>query len=234
MVTAEIRSDARPRAPQRAPRARRAAVAPAPVDEPKGAAHRDRILDAAAEEFSRRGFHGTTARHVARRARVSVGNLYNHFRGMKELFDTVLHDEEARYFGADMPLQRVFADLRFPDDLERLATATHETVRASARYLRLIYVDVLEFNGRHIARLMNGMRERYEAGFGAKLAARRDAGELGEGDPVTALMATTLLFFNYFTVEELFGGRQHFGVPHERAVAEMSRLLRHGILPRRG
>lgn len=195
--------------------------------------HRERILEAAADEFSRRGFHGTTARLVARRARVSVGNLYNHFRGMRELFEVLLRQEEERYFAAESPLQRVFASLSFPEDLERIGAATQENVRASARYLRLIYVDVLEFGGQHIARLFNGLRERYQATHGPALAARQRRGELGPGDPVTALMAASLLFFNYFAVEELFGGQRHYGCSHAQAIAEMCRLLRYGILPRK-
>ncbi|MBI5367785.1 MAG: TetR/AcrR family transcriptional regulator [Planctomycetes bacterium] len=224
------RRRARPTAARRSGRSTTAPAAAAPPGD--AATHRARILEAAAEEFSRRGFHGTSARHVATKAKVSLGNIYNHFKSMRALFDTLLEEEERLYFAPDTPMQRLFADFRFPEDLEKLGAATGESVRRFARYLRLIYVDVTEFQGEHIARLFRDMRVRYEKAFGPALRARQAKGELGAVDPVTSLMGATLLFFNYFTAEELFGGARHYGCSHERAIAELSRLIRFGVLPR--
>lgn len=52
---------------------------------------RKRILDAAAEEFSNRGFDGAKLSGIARRAKVSKQLIYHHFRSKEKLF-TETHD----------------------------------------------------------------------------------------------------------------------------------------------
>jgi AcrR family transcriptional regulator len=46
----------------------------------------DRILDAACEEFQRRGYDGTRIEHIARRAGVSKQMVYHYFKNKDELY----------------------------------------------------------------------------------------------------------------------------------------------------
>ena len=39
---------------------------------------------------------------------------------------------------------------RFPDDLEEMAAAIEQVVADNSAYILLIYIDVIEFKGRHI------------------------------------------------------------------------------------
>ena len=48
--------------------------------------------------------------------------------------------------------------------------------------------------------------------------------------PTSAVMLATRIFYNYFSVEILFGVRDHFGKETDEAVHEISRILRHGML----
>lgn len=48
-------------------------------------ARRQLIVETAAACFIEQGFHQTSIRDIAKRAGVSLGNLYNHFRGKAEL-----------------------------------------------------------------------------------------------------------------------------------------------------
>ena len=52
------------------------------------------ILEAAAEQFSERGFSTTTIDQVARTARVSKGAVYHHFADKAELFEAVFRDRQ--------------------------------------------------------------------------------------------------------------------------------------------
>lgn len=69
----------------------RPGASPSPVvlssDEPTAAA----IVMAAVEEFSARGFHGTSVRDIASSAAVSVGTLYNYFASKHELLVTIMN-----------------------------------------------------------------------------------------------------------------------------------------------
>ncbi len=64
----------------------------------------------------------------------------------------------------------------------------------------------------------------------ARLASELEQ-KLAEGlSPVSAVMLATRIFYNYFTVEILFGVKDHFGKETDAAVKEISRILRHGML----
>ncbi len=53
-------------------------------------ATRDRILDAALEVFSERGFDGATVRQIAAKVGVTDPALYAHFKGKKEIFEALM------------------------------------------------------------------------------------------------------------------------------------------------
>lgn len=50
---------------------------------------REKILNAAKNDFYKEGFEKTSMRHIAKVAQVSVSNLYNYFRNKKDLFYAV-------------------------------------------------------------------------------------------------------------------------------------------------
>jgi AcrR family transcriptional regulator len=52
----------------------------------------DRILDAALDVFSDRGFDGATVRQIAAKVGVTDPALYAHFKGKKEIFDALMRE----------------------------------------------------------------------------------------------------------------------------------------------
>ena len=108
---------------------------------------------------------------------------------------------------------------------DEFGRASGETVSKFSDYILLIYVDVVEFQGRHIAKLFREMRARY-----AKHVAKTGRGAVASDvDPVAAMMIVTLSYFNYFTVEKLFGVKNHFGMGDEEAVKAFARIFRRGV-----
>ena len=59
-------------------------------------ATRHALLKVARKLFTDRGYANTATEEVVRRARVTRGALYHHFRDKRDLFTAVLHEEEAR------------------------------------------------------------------------------------------------------------------------------------------
>lgn len=202
-------------------------AAPAAPAKPS-APRRELILKAAGRLFRRRGFHGTSTREVAEAAGISLGNIYNHFPTKEALFVELLKAHEREYFTPDSPLARAFAAGAFPENLEAIGEAARDMVRRFADYIRLIYVDVVEFDARHVGRLFSDMRERYaqalEAAGGARLA---------DGiDPAAALMLVTWSYFNYFTLEKLFGVKSHYGMSDDEVIRFFAQVFRRGLLPK--
>ncbi|OIO07271.1 MAG: hypothetical protein AUJ52_10555 [Elusimicrobia bacterium CG1_02_63_36] len=195
-------------------------------------ANKDKILDTARALFCKRGFHGTSIRDIAKEAGVSLGNLYNHYAGKEELFAALLERYEAEYFNPGNPLPKAFLEAPFPANIEAIGKASGETIRRFSDYILLIYVDVVEFQGRYIGTLFRGMRERYRAHLEATGGAAA-AGMTPGVDPAAAMMMVTLSFFNYFIVERLFGVRKHFGLSDQEVIELFARVYRFGLTERK-
>lgn len=192
---------------------------------------RQQILDAALKLFSHKGYGATSVRDIAEEAELSKGNVYHHFPDKETIFRALLD----RYFQAmsqpEFPFNRALASGAFPENLEQIGLAVREIVRDYREYVALIYVDVVEFDGSHVRKFYGDMAERFDAFMKAHGMERELEEKLAPGlSPVSAVMLATRIFYNYFTVEILFGVKDHFGKDTDAAVREISRILRHGML----
>ena len=192
---------------------------------------RQQILDAALKLFSHRGYGATSVRDIAEEANLSKGNVYHHFPDKETIFRALIE----RYFEAmsapDFPFNRALATGTFPENLEEIGLAVREIVRDYREYVALIYVDVVEFDGTHVRKFYENMADRFNAFMRATGMESALQAKLADGlSPVSAVMLATRIFYNYFTVEILFGVKDHFGKETDAAVREISRILRHGML----
>ena len=189
------------------------------------------ILDAALALFSHRGYGGTSVSDIADSAGVSKGNVYHHFPDKETIFRALID----RYFQTisepDFPINRALATGTFPDNLEELGYATREAVREHRPYVALIYVDVVEFDGTHVRKFYETMAARFDAFLKTHGTEETLRAKLRDGlSPASSVMLATRIFYNYFSVEILFGVKDHFGKGTEEVVGEISRVLRHGML----
>lgn len=192
---------------------------------------RQQILDAALKQFSHRGYGATSVRDIAEAAGLSKGNVYHHFPDKEAIFRALID----RYFQAmsqpDFPFNRVLASGSFPENLEDIGHAIREIIRDYREYIALIYVDVVEFDGTHVRKFYEDMADRFDAFIKATGMEGELEKKLADGlSPVSAVMLATRIFYNYFTVEILFGVKDHFGKETDAAVRDISRILRHGML----
>jgi AcrR family transcriptional regulator len=192
---------------------------------------RGQILDAALKLFSHHGYGATSVNDIADEAGVSKGNVYHHFPDKEAIFRALLD----RYFEAmsqpDFPFNTALARGSFPENLEELGKAARDTVSRYREYVALIYVDVVEFDGTHVRKFYEQMAHRFESfmkkhGIEDELQAKLQDGL----SPTSAVMLATRIFYNYFSIEILFGVKDHFGKNTDEVVAEISRILRHGML----
>jgi AcrR family transcriptional regulator len=202
------------------------------TQEEKSDASTRKVLKAALSLFSRQGYRATSMRQIAGRCRLSVGNLYHHFGSKEAIFQRLIDEYWEVLLDPELPLNKIFAAARFPEDLEAMAAAIEQVVAANSSHILLIYIDVIEFKGRHIRAFYQQMADRFAAAYSASFAERRKAGELGEVDPLVAVMLATRWFFYFFTVEKCFGVPMHFGLDAHQAVHEFSNILRRGLEPR--
>ncbi|HEY2324105.1 MAG TPA: TetR/AcrR family transcriptional regulator [Thermoanaerobaculia bacterium] len=181
--------------------------------------------------FSRRGYGATSVRDIAENAGLSKGNVYHHFPDKETIFRELLDHYFEALSDPEHPFIHALSSGTFPENLEDLGRATRESVELYRDYVALIYVDVVEFDGAHIRKFYSEMAERFDAFLKANKMDAALRGKLAPGlSPTSAVMLATRIFFNYFSIEIVFGVKDHFGKSTDDTIAEISRILRHGML----
>jgi len=173
-------------------------------------------------------------RAISEACGLSVGNLYHHFGSKEAIFQSLIDDYWEMLLDPDNQLQRLFSEAGFPDDLEDLAAAIERSVDDFKPYIMLIFIDVIEFGGRHIRTFYETMAERFQTTYAESFEQRKRDGLLGEVDPLVGVMVATRWLFYFYTVEKCFGVPMHFGMGTSQAVDEFIRIVRFGVLPRGG
>ena len=193
---------------------------------------RAQILEAALKLFSHRGYGATSVRDIADDARACR-------RGTSTIISPTRRRSSAScststfqaMSSPEFPFNRALATGTFPENLEELGRAARETVKDYREYVALIYVDVVEFDGTHIRKFYADMSQRFDTFMKSHGMEDALAGRLQDGlSPISAVMLATRIFYNYFSIEILFGVKDHFGKNTDEVVGEISRILRSGML----
>ncbi|MDQ6800476.1 MAG: TetR/AcrR family transcriptional regulator [Acidobacteriota bacterium] len=188
---------------------------------------RRQVLDAALALFSHQGYRATTVREIAVEAGTSTGNVYHHFPDKETIFRTLLDEFSTIADSKRYPFTRALANGRFPENLEQLALAARDSVKEFRSYIALIYVDVIEFDGTHIRKFYTEMGQRYASLIELnEIRARLRPGV----SPVSALLMTARIFFNYFSLELLFNVPEPYGKNSMEVVKEIADILRSGMM----
>jgi len=193
------------------------------------------ILKASLKLFSHRGYGATSVNDIADEAGLSKGNVYHHFPDKETIFRALLDQYFQALSKPDFPFNRALATGAFPENLEALGRAARDAVHDYREYVALIYVDVVEFDGTHVRKFYEEMASRFETFIKSHGMEKDLRSKLQEGlSPTSAVMLATRIFYNYFSIEILFGVKDHFGKNTDEVVEEISRILRNGMLRQRG
>ena len=191
---------------------------------------RRRALSAAASRFSRRGYHGTSIRDIAEAARASTGNVYHQFPDKEAIFIALIEQYLALISSPDHPFNQALIAGAFPEDLEAMGRAVRESIEKYRDHSVLVYVDAVEFDGKHLTRLFGEMADRFQA-FLTQYGPRLRLDRLRKGvSPLTAIMVVTRFFFQYFAVEVAFRVPNHFGKDSKAAIKDIVDVLKFGII----
>ena len=186
------------------------------------------IMTAALRLFSSQGYRATSVREIAESAGVSTGNLYHHFADKEAILKALLNQYFTASMADDFPLNRAIRSGAFPENLERIGVAVRDIVIQWKDHIRLMYVDVIEFEGHNIARM-------YEQFGPSGYATRTDPSSAlvhPDIDVQRAVRLAVRTFFHHFTLNSLFGIRDNPPRSDERVILEISRILRDGVAAR--
>ncbi len=118
----------------------------------KGDATRLTIEDAAIELFMENGYHATSMRQIADKAGLALGGIYNHFKSKDEIFEAIVVDKH--------PYKKILPLIQQAegDTLEEfIGSAAHIVINeltSQPYYIKLMLIEIAEFNGVHGASLI--------------------------------------------------------------------------------
>ena len=209
------------------PAKRPASASPPPT---KGEATRAGLLAAAHKLFLQQGFHGTSMREIADEAGVAVGGIYNHFATKEDIFAAVL-DAYHPYHVLLPALEETEGDT-VESFVRDAAHRVRDGVAGSeARLLPLIFMELLEFQGRHLKQLADTMLPKYY-GFIQRFIAL--PGPLRRSIPLPILVRTFMcLIVGYFMTELLLRRSKvakQFKISPDEWFDGMVDIYLHGIL----
>ncbi len=98
---------------------------------------RERILDAAAGEFSDRGYDGASINRIIEEAGISKGALYYYFDDKEDLFATVIEQASSRLTDVGMPPADDLTAETFWNTFRDLMRRSVEFLKTNERYVRL-------------------------------------------------------------------------------------------------
>ncbi len=193
--------------------------------------NREAIESAALSLFTSQGFHGTNIREIAERSGLSVGAMYSYYPNKESLYVSVVRNVEVRL--SNLRASMLFAaedeDPFSRESLRAFANGLRNLIRENMDYWRLMYIDVVEFKNAHFAEnfqnVVEQFRERYRAAFQCVMQNSNWCGH--EPGFVYANFYHSVI--TYFLIENLFGGKQHLGMPEDEAIDRMIDLSVKGL-----
>lgn len=118
----------------------------------KGETTRLAIEDAAIELFMEHGYHATSMRQIAESAGLALGGIYNHFASKDEIFKAIIIDKHP--YKRILPLILEAEGETMEDFLSYAARVVIKELTSQPYYIKLMMIEIAEFNGMHGAMLI--------------------------------------------------------------------------------
>lgn len=193
-------------------------------DARKGELTRQTIEDAALTLFLEQGYHATSMRQIAERAGLALGGIYNHFSSKEEIFEAIILDRH--------PYQRVLPALlaaegdTVEDFLQNAARISLNELKSQPEYLKLMFIEIVEFSGKHGAALLSEIGPQILPIF-EKLASRR--GNLRVTNPALLARSFFGMLISYFLTELLIANSPFDQLMPKDTVEAYVDIYLHGV-----
>src|SRR3972149_11012007 len=164
----------------------------------KGEETRLAVEETAFELFMEQGYHATSMRQIADKAGLALGGIYNHFSSKEDIFQAIIMDKH--------PYKQIL-----PLILAAQGDTAEELIRNAARALvtelgnrpelrKLIFIELVEFNGKHVSKLISEIAPKLLPMFEHLVRVRKNLRNL----PPPILVRSFLGMFFSFYITELF------------------------------
>jgi AcrR family transcriptional regulator len=192
--------------------------------------NRQKILDAAQGLFFKQGYHGTTLRDIGREASVSMGGIYHHFDSKEAIYLSLL--ETASQVFDFSGLLALLTDGSFPGNLAEIGRFFARSIRANKQFFKLAYVDILEFQGRHMRFTIETLRHTIAQVTQGALQAQMAEGGMRTLHPAIVTRVLLDVYLHYFLEEAMLEKSlsDQLGLTEDELIGQMEQILLHGVL----
>ncbi len=173
-------------------------MSPASSFPAKGAAARLAVEQAALELFLESGYHAASMRQIAERAGLALGGIYNHFPGKEELFEALIIDLHP--YKRVLPILLEAQGETAEEFLKNAARIVFAELDAHPEYLKLMFIEMVEFNGKHGALLLKEIAPKVLPLFTNALKARKG---LRVKNPAIFMRSFFGMIMSYYVTERL-------------------------------
>ncbi len=164
----------------------------------KGEVTRLAVEDAAIELFMEQGYHATSMRQIADKAGLALGGIYNHFKSKDEIFEAIVVDKHP--YKRILPLVMETPGETAEEFLRNAFKFTVTELGKNPIYMKLMMIEMVEFNGRHGASLLKEIAPRVLPVFEQMLKVRKG---LRITNPAMFLRSFFGMVISYFITETL-------------------------------
>lgn len=166
----------------------------------RGELTRTALIEAAHQLFLDNGFHATSMRQIARKAKVTLSGIYNHFDSKEAIWVAVLLANHPYHdlLPAMAEARGATAEEFFHDAAQRMQIG----LGRHPRMLNLMLIELVEFEGRHVPALLNTMIPQFIVAFSK---AQQFSSELRPLSPLIMMRAFLGLFFSHYIIDMLLG-----------------------------
>jgi AcrR family transcriptional regulator len=163
----------------------------------KGDLTRLAIEEAAFELFMEQGYHATSMRQISENAKLALGGIYNHFSNKEEIFAAILLDKHP--YKQVLPIVLAAEGDTAEELIRNAARALVTELGSRPELLKLIFIELVEFNGKHVSSLINEIAPRIFPMFEKMIRVRKNVRKI----PPPVLVRSFLGMFFAFYITEL-------------------------------
>jgi AcrR family transcriptional regulator len=191
----------------------------------KGEATHLAIEDAALELFMEQGYHATSMRQIAKRAKLALGGIYNHFGNKEEIFEAIIIDKH--------PYKRILPAVLAAEGEtveEFFKNAFHIVTSELAgrpEFVNLMFIELVEFKGKHGARLLKEIAPRILPVFKRVIESRKS---LRVTNPALLLRSFIGMEISYLMTEMVISNSMISKLMPKNVEAAYVDIYLHGIL----
>jgi AcrR family transcriptional regulator len=163
----------------------------------KGDITRLAIEEAAFELFMEQGYHATSMRQISEKAHIALGGIYNHFANKEEIFAAILLDKHP--YKQVLPIVLAAEGDTAEELIRNAARALVTELGSRPELLKLIFIELVEFNGKHVSNLINEIAPKIFLMFEKMIRVRKNVRKI----PPPVLVRSFLGMFFAFYITEL-------------------------------